>query len=183
MGVKKTHLDVRLLQVETLKIKLLCNFRGIQCVGQILLVREDKEKRIMAELLENPVQRLLCLGDTTSIVRVYDKDNYLRVRSVYKFFIFFKESWVSTCLSLTLLLIRLELVLHNDLEKDDSNVLIFCTLDSETLIRRWRHYVSGRISDMHVPVVGVVEVVSLRSSLLRLVDLPAPERPVFIRWC
>lgn len=40
---------------EIQKVKLFCNFQGIQCVGRILLVRKDKWRSIIGELIEYPL--------------------------------------------------------------------------------------------------------------------------------
>ena len=46
MMVKKTHLDEPCPLAQTVKTKFVRNLRSIHCVGQILLIRKDKEKRI-----------------------------------------------------------------------------------------------------------------------------------------
>ena len=79
-----TYLDVPRPLAETLKTKLIGDLRGIHCVGQVLLVREDEEESI-AELVlvEHTLELLTCLGDTFPVVRVDDEDDTLRVLEVY----------------------------------------------------------------------------------------------------
>lgn len=63
--------------------KLIGDFCCIHCIGQILLVGEDKKKSI-TELVfvQHSLQFLTGLGHTLSVVRVDDENNTLRVLEV-----------------------------------------------------------------------------------------------------
>jgi hypothetical protein len=63
--------------------KLISDFSGIHCVGQILLVGENKQKSI-AEfvLVQHTLELLTSLRNTFPIVGVHDEDDTLGVLEV-----------------------------------------------------------------------------------------------------